>query len=156
MTFPRHAQLQEVADEARAAGDFAPAVAALRAAEALEGEAKLFADAAAWAGRPRSEQIRHAAGLALAKGSFTAYQRLLVDLERAEAAEASAAGAADREVDDATPDHLLIAAAVDPLASLPRHLAVEALRQLAARLHLPATYADGTPIRPLDTTGDSA
>ena len=47
MTFPRHAQLQEVADEARAAGDYAPAVAALRAAEALEGEAKLFADAAA-------------------------------------------------------------------------------------------------------------
>lgn len=150
MTFPRHAQLQEVADEARAAGDFAPAVAALRAAEALEGEAKLFADASAWASRPRSEQIRHAAGLALAKGSFTAYQRLLVDLERAEAAEASAATAADREIDDATPDALLIAAAVDPLASLPRHLAVEALRQLAARLHLPATYADGTPIRPLD------
>ena len=103
MTFPRHAQLQEVADEARAAGDYAPAVAGL-----------------------------------------------MEDAERAEAAEASAVHAADRELDDATPDAVLIAAAVDPLAALPRHLAVEALRQLAARLHLPATYADGTPIQPLD------
>jgi hypothetical protein len=150
LTIPRHAQLQEVADEARASGDFAPAVAALKAAEALSAEARIFAEAADWAGRPKSAQIRHAAGLALAKGSLVAYQRLLADLERAEAEEASAAGAAEREHDDATPDSVLIAAAVDPLAALPRHLAVEALRQLAARLHLPAVYADGTPIRPLD------
>lgn len=150
MTLSRHTQLQEVADEARASGDYAPAVAALKAAEAMEAEARLMAEAAHWEAQPRSKQLRHAAAIMLAKGSGIAYQRLMEDAERAEAAEASAVTAADREIDDATPDALLIAAAVDPLASLPRHLAVEALRQLAARLHLPATYADGTPIRPLD------
>ena len=150
MTIPRHVQLQELADQARDAADYAPAVAALKAAEAMEAEARLMQEAAHWEAQPRSKQLRHAAAIMLAKGSGIAYQRLMEDAERAEAAEASAVHAADRELDDATPDAVLIAAAVDPLAALPRHLAVEALRQLAARLHLPATYADGTPIQPLD------
>ena len=62
----------------------------------------------------------------------------------------SAADHAAAAADDATPDSTLIAAAVDPLASLPRHLAVEAFRQLGARLYLPTAYADGSPIAPLD------
>jgi hypothetical protein len=146
----RHDQLQELADEARASGDFAPAVAALRAAEALEAEARLMAEAAHWAAQPKSAQLKHAAALMLAKGSGIAYQRLMVDAERAEAAERSAATEIDRLQDDATPDSVLIAAAVDPIASLPRHLAVEAARMLCARLHLPVTYADGAPIGPLE------
>lgn len=74
----------------------------------------------------------------------------MLDLERAEAEERSALTAEAAAADDATPDSVLIAAAVDPLASLPRHLAVEAFRQLGARLYLPTSYADGSPIAPLD------
>jgi hypothetical protein len=125
-------------------------VAALKAAATLRAEAELAADADHWARQPKSAQIRRAVGLALAKGSWVAYQRLMLDLERAEAEERSALTAEAAAADDATPDGALIAAAVDPLASLPRHLAVEAFRQLGARLYLPTAYADGSPIAPLD------
>jgi hypothetical protein len=88
-------------------------------------------------------------GLAIAKGSFIAAERLLKELDAAEQSERGAALASEREADEATPDAHLIAGIVDPIAALPRALAVEALRQLAARLHLPVTYADGTAIEPL-------
>jgi len=146
---PRFSQLQEIADEAAGSGEYAPAVAALRAAEAMESEAKLSAEAATWAQRPKSDQLRRMVGLAIAKGSFIAAERLLKELDSAEEAERYAASEAARAIDEATPDAHLITSIVDPIASLPRALAVEALRQLAARLHLPATYADGSAIEPL-------
>jgi hypothetical protein len=121
----------------------------LKAAQALEAEATLAAEAETWSSRPKSEQLKRMVGLAIAKGSFIAAERLLKEQERAEEEERGAATAAESEADESTPDAHLIAAAVDPLAALPRALAVEALRQLAARLHLPATYADGTAIEPL-------
>jgi hypothetical protein len=125
-------------------------VAALKAAATLRAEAELAAEADQWAAKAKSEQIRRMVGLAIAKGSFIAAERLMRELERAEAEERSAISAADAAVDDATPDSVILAAAIDPIASLPRQLAVEAFRLLGARLHLPTTYADGSVIAALD------
>ena len=150
MALQTHVQLQELAEEAQGAGEYGPAVAALKAAHLLAAEAALAAEAEEWAAKPKSAQTRRMVGLAIAKGSFIAAERLMRELERAEAEERSALTSEDQRVDDATPDGVIIAAAIDPIASLPRHLAVEAYRQLGARLYLPATYADGSPIAPLD------